>query len=100
MLCFMSQLDVEFLCFARKTAREKLGTTACPLSTRSPRYALSQGYGQRDRRATREFRDDSYIATHGFDRFPQRREEQIAPFFPPRNAVLGDTKPLRDARLR
>ena len=56
--------------------------------------------GKEDRRAVAKLGNDVHLATHGFDRFSQRGEQQVAAFFKPRDAVLGDPESLGNAGLR
>jgi hypothetical protein len=52
--------------------------------------------GKEDRRAVGKLGNDVHVATHGFDRFSQRGEQQVAAFFKPRDAVLGDPESLTE----
>jgi len=56
--------------------------------------------GKEDRRAVGKLGNDVHLATHGFDGFSQRGEQQVAAFFKPRDAVLGDPESLGNASLR
>ncbi len=56
--------------------------------------------GKEDRRAVGKLGNDVHLATHGFDGFSQRGEQQVAAFFKPRDAVLGDPESLGNAGLR
>jgi hypothetical protein len=56
--------------------------------------------GKKDRRAVGKLGNDAHVATHGFDGFSQRGKQQVAVFFKPRAAVLGDPEGLGNAGLR
>jgi len=56
--------------------------------------------GKEDRRAVGKLGNDVHVATHGFDRFSQRGEQQVAAFFKPRDAVLSDPESFGNAGLR
>lgn len=61
---------------------------------------LFRQVGKEDRRAIGKLGNDAHVATHGFDRFSQRGEQQVAAFFKPGDAVLGDPESLGNAGLR
>jgi hypothetical protein len=56
--------------------------------------------GKEDRRAVGKLGNDAQVATHGFDGFSQRGKQQVAAFFKPGDAVLGDPEGLGNAGLR
>src|SRR5712691_383926 len=76
------------------------GRPAFPSSRRFATRMFFSQVGKEDRRAVGKLGDDVHVATHGFDRFSQRGEQQVAAFFKPRDAVLGDPESLGNAGLR
>src|SRR6266446_757761 len=76
------------------------GRPAFPSSRRFATRMFFSQVGKEDRRAVGKLGNDVHLATHGFDRFSQRGEQQVAAFFKPRDAVLGDPESLGNASLR
>ena len=76
------------------------GRPAFPSSRRFATRMLFSQVGKEDRRAVGKLGNDVHLATHGFDRFSQRGEQQVAAFFKPGDAVLGDPESLGNAGLR
>jgi len=55
--------------------------------------------GKDDWRTVGKLGDDAHLAAHGFDGFSQRGKQQVAAFFKPRDAVLGDPEGSGNAGL-
>jgi len=82
----------------------ELASFAVPFQLMSPRrlapWMFLRQMGEDDRRTVGKLGNDAHVAPHGFDSFSQRRKQQVAAFFKPGDAVLGDPEGLGNARLR
>jgi hypothetical protein len=94
-------LDEKILGFSNRwyqPAMLRVGRSGLPSGRRRLRFCFSNA-GQYDWLTVWEFSDQGQVATHGFDRLPQGREQQIAPLLESRDAILSDAERFRQPHL-